>query len=826
MTSSQTIIASKTGRARRSFGQLWQVPTFLLGLFAFIGVAASTPWRQNVEWVTFREQIRALREGVKRKSDADALVALAENVKTQLPSFRSYAGEGHFLIGSAYYRQGLKKAGKADKETWNTAVGHLEQAREFGVLDSDKSALDYRHGYALLQYQKDVPWAMELMMTTIEAEADQKLAAYRMLLETQLKQAKPNLDAALALSGRVVDLIPDSDPESAAKARFQRSDLFIKKGQRQEAMQELSRISPKASHGLRIKARLLQAQCHEEEGDWSLALGIWQEIFKDSANVDGGKARVLYAIGWCHHQIKPPNPNETIRVWAEAAKVPGPEGQAAGLNLGELRLSLGDAQADDAIADWKRALESVNTPAEYKNSYLPLEQVTEMFKRGLNHFQEINDPQKAQAIAELYRRIASGGVVEKLFAEVMERNAQEMLKKHKLQPTKQRLDDAQAHFRQAGLAFEQAASAQSVTERSPLLWRAIDCYIAGKDNAAAQKTIKEYVNIEKKESRLAEAWYTLGDIYRIAGDQANSHDSFIKCLEYPSTIFAFRARFYLAVEEAVKKDYLQACDILKQNLEGPAIEIDRPSHERSLFMMAFLRVRMNEPSEACHYLKNCLALYPDNPAINRARESLGTCNLLQAKQEKNREDEQIKNLRPNLPDDVRARIEDSIRITRKTRIAYLTSAANVFDELARDLEAQARKKPLEKFDENLLRRAWFGIGESHLGNMEFIEASRTFLTLQQKSRATVEALIASYRILDEILPAANRTAQESTEVRRLAQESLRLLHEDLKTVQPDDAIFQLPNMPSHERFTQLTVVTQQRLNAPPPMPSKSLPGFQ
>ncbi len=825
MTSSQTIIASKVGRARRSFGQLWQVPTFLLGLFALIGVAASTPWRQNAEWVTFREQIRSLRDGLKRKADADALVALAENLQTQLPNFRSHIGEGHFLIGSAYYRQGLKNSAKPAKE-WSSATEHLDRAREIGVPDADKAALDYRLGYSLLQQQKDVSRALELMMTTVEYEAEQKLSAYRMLLEAHLKQAKPNLEVALALSGRVVELIPDSEPEAVAKARFQRSDLLMKKGQRPEAMHELSRIPAKASRTLRIKARLRQAQCHEEEGDWRLALGIWQELLKDSAHVEGGKARVLYALGWCHHQIKPPNPNETIRVWSEAAKIPGPEGQAAGLSLGELRLSLGDAHADDAIADWKHAMESVHTAAEFKNSYLTLEQVTDMFKRGLNHFQEINEPQKAQAIAELYRRIASGGVVEKQIAELMERNAKELLKKFKQSPNKASLDDAHAHFCQAGVAFEQAASAQPAAVRPALIWRAIECYIAGNDNNAAQRSLKQYVLMEKKDARLAEAWYTLGDLYRVAGDIPNSHDSFIKCLEYRSTIFACRARFYLAVEEAGKKRYGQACEILKQNLEGLAVEIDRPSHERSLFMMAFLRVRMNEPSEASLYLKNCLELYPDNPAINRARENLGTCNLLLAKQEKNREDEQIKALRPNQPDDVRIRIEDSIRTSRKTRFAYLASAAKVYDDLKNELEAQARVKPLENLDKNLLRRAWFGIAECHLGNMEFTEATAIFLDLQQKNRGTVEALIASHRILDEILVAANRTPQESTEVRKLAAESLRLLREDLKTLEPGDEIFKLPNVPTHERFTQMANVTQQRLAAPPMPSNKSLPGFQ
>ncbi len=798
----------------------------MLGLLAFVGVAVSTPWRQNAEWVTFRDQLRSLRDGLNRKSDPDALLSLAGKLQSQLQNYRSYAAEAHFLVGSAHYWHGLKNPGKKAHENWAIAIDQFERALAIGVTDSDKSALDYRLGYSLIQERKDIPRALNMMLPTIESEADNKLSAYRMLLDVQLKQAKPNLDTALALSGRVVELLPDSDPEALAKARFQRSDLLMKKGQRTEAIHEIRRIDAKAPRPLRIKARLLQAQCHEEEGDWPLAMSIWKELLKDAAHVEGGRARILYALGWCHHQIRPPNPKETIRVWSEAAKIPGPEGQAAALNLGELRLTLGAAQADLAIADWASALETVKSPADYKNPYLSLEQVTGMFQRGLNHFQETNEPQKAQVIAELYRRVAKGGVVEKQVAELMERNAREMLRKSELTPNnKAILDEALAQFRQAGVAFEHAASAQPQESRSPLLWRAIECFVAGKDGAAAKKALKQFVVIEKKDARLAEAWYTLGDLYRVAGDEANAHEAFVRCVEFSSTIYACRARFYLAVEEATKKNFSQAVEILRQNLEGPSVEIDRPSHERSLFMMAFLRMRMNEPSEASIYLKNCLELYPDNPAINRVRENLGMCNLQLAKQEKSREEEQAKSRTANLPPDVRARIEDSIRASRKTRFAYLARATNVYVSLKADLEADARNRKLTVLEENLLRRAWFGLGECHLGNQEFTEAAHIFLEIQHKNRGTVEALIAAHRVLDEILVAANRTPQESTECRKVAQESLGLLKEDLKTLQPDNEIFRLPNVPTHAQFTQLTVLTQRRLDAPP-MKSKSLPGFQ
>ena len=71
---------SDVGRSRRRLSQLWQVPAFLIGLFAFLGVAASAPWRMTPQARDFYGSLAELREGVKKEEpgDGDRLVAQAE----------------------------------------------------------------------------------------------------------------------------------------------------------------------------------------------------------------------------------------------------------------------------------------------------------------------------------------------------------------------------------------------------------------------------------------------------------------------------------------------------------------------------------------------------------------------------------------------------------------------------------------------------------------------------------------------------------------------------------------------------------------------------
>src|SRR5438309_390070 len=96
MISSTSITGSKVGRARRDLSQLWQVPTFLLGLLAFLGVAASAPWRHTPQEAEFQELVHSLRRGLDQELDGDQLVSKAELTLARLPRFPARAAEAHF----------------------------------------------------------------------------------------------------------------------------------------------------------------------------------------------------------------------------------------------------------------------------------------------------------------------------------------------------------------------------------------------------------------------------------------------------------------------------------------------------------------------------------------------------------------------------------------------------------------------------------------------------------------------------------------------------------------------------------------------------------
>src|ERR1019366_655514 len=254
MSSSTTIIGSNVGRARRNMSQLWQVPTFLLGLLAFLAVAVSAPWRHPPQFWEFEKQVQILRDGLDQQRDGDQLVAQAEQTLLRLPMFPGRAGEVHFLAGSAYDRQAKQKPAAYAKALWPRAVEHLEKATALGVADADKFPLQYRLGYALYHQGRDVPRALELMASAVEKGAEQPLQGYQFLVQANLKLPTPNLDAALAASRRILDLTPERETEAIAQARLQHGEMLMRKDLYADASKELERIGAKASRAVRIKA--------------------------------------------------------------------------------------------------------------------------------------------------------------------------------------------------------------------------------------------------------------------------------------------------------------------------------------------------------------------------------------------------------------------------------------------------------------------------------------------------------------------------------------------------------------------------------------------
>lgn len=707
----------------RPLSQLWQVPTFFLGILALSLVAAQSYFHQDPFAARFQQEITALRHGLATKGEKiEPLVALAENLVVQADRIPPRGGEAHFLIGSAYWRQAQELPRDRVLPVQARAEEYLEKALKLGVGDSDLPALRFRLGMLLHQQGKNSPRVLELLGQGIDKGAEVPSRGYEMLVEAHLRQERPNLQAALDANERQLATMGDSD-EELARARLLRGELLYRAGKRVDALRILERIGATAPKTIRGQARLLQTRCCEAEGLWRRAIPIWKELLDDPAVVPGGKAQVLYALGLCHVNLDQPEPDQAGEFWQEAVALGGEEAQAASIRIGELRLT---ADPRATLKAWSHALGKVQKASDYRNAYVTIEQLREYFESACRHLLEAQDYQTTEQVAELYARVALPGRAELQLAQASESLARQLLEKKSPESTPM--------FVRAAKAYETVAQLRNDADKSEYLWRSAACYLPASQYGPATAVLEKFVKVEKVEGRLAEGHLALAEAYLALKQRDKALKAYYRCIEFPDTPFAYRARYQLALEERENKNFEQAISILLQNLRTSGNgAIDREAQERSQYLLGDIYFQVQKFDQAAITLKEAVRQYPHNPNLLKAREQLGDCyrRMADALGARARE--------PGIKDESR-----EYHQRRKTE--RLDEAAKAYQELADDLETQARKTPLGPDDLRLLRKVLFGVADIYYEMNDLTEALRRFQLLQDRYRKQVESLIACQRI--------------------------------------------------------------------------------
>jgi tetratricopeptide (TPR) repeat protein len=283
------------------------------------------------------------------------------------------------------------------------------------------------------------------------------------------------------------------------------------------------------------------------------------------------------------------------------------------------------------------------------------------------------------------------------------------------------------------VSFEETDQPEKIAPapEGEVYWRSAQSYLAAKELTGASAALNRFVLVEKNPDRLAEGWLALAETYAGLGEKDKSREAYYKCIEFPLTPFAFRARYQLALEEIDKKNYEQACEILMQNLESKGPGQDSSAREKTIYKIADLFYLLKDFDKAALYYEKAIQQYPRHPGVLAARDQLGECYYKLAKQAF----EKVKSVN-----------DEKKTYYQNARQHWLEQGALVCESLAGDLEHKARQSPLVEVELNLLRKALFGAAELKFEMNDFAEALRRYESLQDKYRKQVEGLIAGQRI--------------------------------------------------------------------------------
>jgi tetratricopeptide (TPR) repeat protein len=716
---------AKVGRASRTPGQLWQVPAFLVGLLAFLLVAATAPLRQDHAGRRFDDDCQHLRLACNNKKERAAdHIELTQSVLERAPLFPANAGLAHFLAGCLYQR--LAEEGPAEQVEANRrhAITLLEKAQSLGVPEDDAAPLLYRLGVMLFESGADLGRALDYLAKSVERGTDQPARGYGMLVEGYLRLPNPNLDAALAFSQKELECT-ENDAD-VWHCHLVRGDLFLRKRQRLAALQELDLIPPAAPKAIRLQARLLQTTCCREEKLWGRAIPFWKELLKDAGEVPVGKAAMLYHLALCYHRAENANDAEARALWTEAANLGGEAGQAAGLRLGEMNLLGEPADPGKGLAEWAGALLKVEKAGDYKNELVPPAQARELLETAWQAYQGKRDYRRAEELARLYQKLAEPGLADDRLGQSLEARARELVERAKESGAQgeAQLREARELFSEAGAAFELAVQSRTVNEQPALLSRSAGCFVAARDFTHAVAVWKRFVEINNTEGALAEGWLKLADAYHSLGQRDSAREALYKCIEFPATPFAYRARYRLALDFIASKDLKLAEETLRQNLTATGPVIDRQAHEQSLYRLAALLFDRENYEMAGVMFLEAIRQYPQNPQFFWARDRLGVCYRAQAGDIFNK-------LQAKLSDDAKAHY-------KKTIPGLLEEAARIYQSLADDL--QAAKAPLTSADKALLVNAEFAVADLRFEKGDLVDSLRLYELLLGKYGGKWEGL--------------------------------------------------------------------------------------
>jgi hypothetical protein len=477
------------------------------------------------------------------------------------------------------------------------------------------------------------------------------------------------------------------------------------------------------------------------------------------------------------------------------------------LRLGQLLLSGSEPRPDQALASWKTALTDVRQPADYQNPHFDLAHLRSLLTQGLELLLQAEDFDRARQLAELYRSVAPPGAADMKLAQVLEADARQQQASELA-----KADDVARRFQLAGAAHERAAASAPAEKRGESLWRGVQCYLVARSAGPADRLLTKLDALAPKDDRIAEGWYRLGELHREQKHAEPARQAYLRSMEFAQSAYAARARYYLALDEVEKKDWKRAADILQQNLNlGPAV--DREAHEKSMYKLGAVLFEARDYGRAEYFLKQALGRYPNNGYALVTRDYLAECYRHLARLAEQKEQDQARSLRPDLPAENRTQLEETMRHHRQTRRKYLGDSTAVYQALADELKDRARQRPLKHIESALLRRALLGQADNQTDLTEYRSALKLYQELLHAHRGHIETLIACERIY--ALAALTSETEQKRIMTDAAREAITLALEDLRRMAPDSSSFRGPDVWTRERWQRELAAMQAALNTPP-----------
>ena len=598
--------------------QLWQVPTFLLGLAALATFFLARPlWRTPL--AQGRSQLAEARRLLQRPDgDPYRAAALARSYLDRLGLDAEGAGEAYFLLGGALLRIARAAPGDKPAPEWAQARENLEKAERLGVPEDDVPVLRFRLGVCGAHTSMEPRRVAGLLARSVE-EGDDKVEGYQLLARAYLSLPKPDRAAALK-ANEALRQLPLVGEEVLGPARLQAGELLLALHRPAEARSVLEKVSKAAAPAVLARARSLRARSLQDEGKWAEAAALWEEVLGDRRRPPDDPVTVLYNLGLCRRRLE--QYADAARAWEKCLKLRTDGAAAASANLGLAEAYLAEAPLPTAADAFERAVRNVHRPEEWPTTFVSLRQARAAFEQGSTTYRDKGDFERALRVAKAYERLAEQGRAALLRGQAAEAWARALEGAAPRGGPPVRKDPARARelYRLAGASYGEAASlARTPRQESERLWLSAGASLRAQDATRAVPALRRFLDLNQHPDFAGEACYLLGEALRWLKQEREAVAAYLDCLKYEGR-FAYRAAFRIGEAALRRGDVDRAVDVLKKNVSqmhasGP----DPEALERSLFALGGALYRQGKYQEAEHNLSEALKKFPDSPRAVRGR---------------------------------------------------------------------------------------------------------------------------------------------------------------------------------------------------------------
>ncbi len=300
------------------------------------------------------------------RADARDIAVRLQEMDYQSPQF---SGAAEFILGLAAFRDAEARGDNQPEQNYLLASRFLKEAERRELIETRIPEWSYALGVSLFRIGA-LSEAQPLLEQARETYAPGRTEAALLLTETYLdSKSRPLLKKALQYNTTLVES-KELDAARRDQAYLQRAQVCLLLNRSAEAEEALGRISQRA---LQNQATVvIRGQALMAEGQYRQAMDLLATIAEDSGLEQTYSAQAMYLYGVSSR--KSGNIEIAISTFKRAAlkHAKKHEGLAANLAAGELLRDQG--RSEEALRAYRRALETVHRPEDFRNRWLHLDE--------------------------------------------------------------------------------------------------------------------------------------------------------------------------------------------------------------------------------------------------------------------------------------------------------------------------------------------------------------------------------------------------------------------------------------------------------------------